>query len=128
MGRAVTPRRMPPAILNAPSVMPNNRKIRLPPKANRLRVMAQVQAPRRAMRRRTAGLSRWVIARKAGTAVSGSTMNRTDVKIRNSSWAVFTTWSQRDLGDAILAAPLRLVHRLIGGTEHRVAAGVGGRD
>src|SRR2546426_692410 len=41
-------------------------------------------------------------------------MNRTDVKIRNSSWSVFTIRSERHLHDAVLARALGLVHRRVG--------------
>src|SRR5256712_7279860 len=114
MSSAVRAINTPPAILKAPSVMPNRRKMTLPPSANAVRVMAQVQAPRRAMRRRTAGTSRWVIARNVGTAVRGATMDRTDVEIRNSSLSVFTIRSERHLHDAVLASALGFVHRLVG--------------
>src|SRR2546422_8508335 len=100
--------------------MPNRRKITLPPSANAVRVMAQVQAPRRAMRRRTAGTSRWVIARNVGTAGRGATMKRTDVKIRNSSWSVFTIPSERHPHDAVLASALGFVHPLLRPAEQLV--------
>src|SRR3989442_58756 len=76
------------AVEKGPIVMPNRRKMRLPPKANAVRVMPHVQAPRLAMRRRASGGSRAVMARNVGTAVRGSTMNRTDVKMRNRSCSV----------------------------------------
>src|SRR2546426_573445 len=122
MSSAFSPIRIPPAILNAPIVMPNSRKIRPPPSANAVSVMAHVHAPRRAIARRTAGVSRAVIARKLGTAVSGSTMNSTEVKIRNSSCRVFTMglWSDRHLHDPVLARPFGLVHRRVGLAEHVV--------
>src|SRR5947208_13308966 len=131
MSSAFRPIRIPPAILNAPIVMPNSRKIRPPPSANAVSVIAHVQAPRRAIARRTSGVSRAVIARKLGTAVSGSTMNSTEVKIRNSSCRVFTMgrWSDRHLHDPVLARPFGLVHRRVGLAEHvvgvRVATGPG---
>src|SRR5690242_12996932 len=123
MSSAFRPISTPPAILKAPSVMPKSRKMRLPPSANAVSVMAQVQAPRRAMSRRTSGVSRAVIARNVGTAVSGSTMNRTDVKMMNSSCSVFTIASHRDLHDAVLAGTLRFVHRLVGLADQLVGAG-----
>src|SRR2546426_6497645 len=121
MSSAFRPIRIPPAILNAPIVMPNSRKIRPPPSANAVSVIAQVHAPRRAIARRTSGVSRAVIARKLGTAVSGSTMNSTEVKIRNSSCRVFIIGrsSDRHLHDPVLARPFGLVHRGVG-----LAAGV----
>src|SRR2546422_10613621 len=131
MSSALSPIRIPPAILNAPIVMPNSRKIRPPPSANAVSVIAHVQAPRRAIARRTAGGSRAVIARKLGTAVSGATMNSTEGKIRNSSCRVFTMgrWSDRHLHDPVLARPFGLVHRRVRLAEHvrrgRVAAGPG---
>src|SRR2546425_11413801 len=131
MSSAFSPIRIPPAILNAPIVMPNSRKIRPPPSANAVRVIAHVHAPRRAIAPRTSGVSRAVIARKLGTAVSGSTMNSTEVKIRNSSCRVFTIgrWSDRHLHDPVLARPFGLVHRRVGLAEHvvgvRVATGPG---
>src|SRR5256712_26839 len=131
MSSALSPIKIPPAILNAPIVMPNSRKIRPPPSADAVSVIAHVQAPRRAIARRTAGGSRAVIARKLGTAVSGSTMNSTEVKIRNSSCRVFTMgrWSDRHLHDPVLARPFGLVHRRVRLAEHvvgvRVAAGPG---
>src|SRR5207247_1755120 len=67
-----------------------------------------------------AGTSSWVIARNVGTAVRGSTMKRTDVKIRNSSWSVFTIRSERHLHDAVLASALGFVHRLVGLAEQLV--------
>src|SRR3989442_24223 len=94
-------------------------------------VIAHVHAPRRAIARRTSGVSRAVIARKLGTAVRGSTMNNTEVKIRNSSCRVFTMGrrSDRHLHDPVLARPFGLVHRRVGLAEHvvgvRVATGPG---
>src|SRR5438034_6792761 len=124
MSSALRPIRIPPAILNAPIVMPNSRKITLT-------AFAQVHAPRRAIARRTSGVSRAVIARKLGTAVSGSTMNRTEVKIRNSSCRVFIIGrsSDRHLHHPVLARPFGLVHRGVGLAEDvvrvRAAAGPG---
>ena len=87
MSRAFRPMSTPPAILNAPIVIPKILKIRLPPSANAMSVIAQVHAPRRASTRRCAGASRAVIARNVGMTANGSTMNRIDVKIRTSSIA-----------------------------------------
>src|SRR5256714_10284688 len=128
MSSALRPITTPPAILNAAIVMPKRRKIRLPPRANAVRVTAQVQAPRRAICRRTSGWSRAVMARKVGTAVSGSTMNRIDVKTRNRSWSVFSMRSHGHLDHAVLAGPLRLVHRLVRLAQQLVTPRLGARD
>src|SRR5205085_4573885 len=128
MSSALRPITTPPAILNAAIVMPKRRKIRPPPRANAPRVTAQVQAPRRAMSRRTCGVSRAVIARNVGTAVSGSTMNRTDVNTRNRSWSVFSMRSHRHLDHAILTGPLRFVHRLVRLAQQLVASRFRARD
>src|SRR3989441_606352 len=130
MSSAFRPIRIPPAILNAPIVMPNSRKIRPPPSANAVSVIAQVHAPRRAIARRTSGVSRAVIARKLGTAVSGSTMNRTEVKIRNSSCRVFIIGrsSDRHLHHPVLARPFGLVHRGVGLAEDVVRVEVDQRQ
>src|ERR1041384_3348629 len=128
MSSALRPITTPPAILNAAIVMPKRRKIRLPPRANAVRVTAQVHAPRRAMSRRTGGGSRAVIARKVGTAVSGSTMNRTEVNTRNRSWSVFSMRSHRHLDHAVLAGPLGLVHGLVRLAQQLVAPRLGPRD
>src|SRR5437879_193032 len=128
MSSALSPITTPPAILNAAIVMPKRRKIRLPPRAKAVRVTAQVQAPRRAMSRRTSGVSRAVIARKVGTAVRGSTMNRTDVNTRNRSWSVFSMHSHRHLDHAVLPGPLRFVHRLVRLAQQLVAPRLGARD
>src|SRR6266699_1111854 len=48
MSRAFRPMSTPPAILNAPIVMPKILKIMLPPRANAMSVFVQVHAPRRA--------------------------------------------------------------------------------
>src|SRR5438552_13517812 len=128
MSSALSPITTPPAILNAAIVMPKRRKIRLPPKANAVRVTAQVQAPRRAMSRRTGAGSRAVIARKVGTAVSGSTMNSTDVSTRNRSWSVFSICSHRHLDHAVFAGSLGLVHRVVRFAQQFVAPRLGARD
>src|SRR5438552_19138958 len=128
MSSALRPITTPPAILNAAIVMPKRRKIKLPPKANAVRVTAQAHAPRRAMSRRTSGGSRAVIARKVGTAVSGSTMNRTEVNTRNRSWSVFSMRSHGHLDHAVLAGPLGLVHGLVRLAQQLVAPRFGARD
>src|SRR5207249_4162110 len=68
------------------------------------------------------------MARKVGTAVSGSTMNRTDVSTRNRSWSVFSMCSHRHLDHAILAGPLGLVHGLVRLAQQLVAPRLGARD
>src|SRR5256884_2510359 len=128
MSSAVRPITTPPAILNAALVVPKRRKIKLPPRADAVRVTPQVQAPRRAMSRRTGGGSRAVIARKVGTAVSGSTLDRTDVSTRNRSWSVFSMRSQRHLDHPVLAGLLGFVHGLVRLAQQLVAPPLGARD
>src|SRR5437879_13729551 len=67
------------------------------------------------------------MARKVGTAVSGSTMKRIDVNTRNRSWSVFSMRSHRHLDHAVLAGPLRLVHRLVRLAQQLVAPRLGAR-
>src|SRR6266550_2611570 len=55
MSSAFRPISTPPAILNAPIVIPKILKIMLPPSANAISVIAQVHAPRRASTRRCCG-------------------------------------------------------------------------
>src|SRR5690348_9700842 len=127
MSNALSPMSTPPAILNAAIVIPKSRKMRLPPREKPVSVTKQVQAPRFAILRRAWGGSCAVIARNVGTAVRGSTMNRTDVKMRNSSCSVFSMQSHGDLHHPVLAGLLRGVHRLIGFAQQLVAAGFGAR-
>src|SRR5207302_11361181 len=67
------------------------------------------------------------MARKVGTAVSGSTMKRIDVNTRNSSWSVFSMRSHGHLDHAVLAGLLRLVHRLVRLAQQLVAPRFGAR-
>src|SRR3984893_71139 len=70
---------IPPAILNAGSVMRRALKIRLPATANVLSAMPQVQAERRAMSLRTDDEEFTVMARNIGITAKGSTRKKTDV-------------------------------------------------
>src|SRR5262245_13913773 len=130
MSSAFKPMSTPPATLNAPMVIPKILKIMLPPKANAVSVMAQVHAPPRASTRRCCGESRAVIARKVGMTANGSTMKKTDVKIRSRSITrplMMCDPSDRYLNDAILPHLLGVIHRLIGPSQQVVGAGIGRR-
>src|SRR6185436_2545558 len=125
MSSAFSPIRTPPAILNAPIVIPKILKIRLPASANATSVIAHVHAPRRARTRRCGGESRYVMARKVGMTANGSTMKNTDVKMSSRSITrEFIARSDHDLNDAVFPRLLGVVHRLVGAAQQVVGAGV----
>jgi len=79
MSSPIPIRMMPPAILNAGSVMPNILKIRLPASANEHSTIAQVNAERRATARRSAAVESAVTAKNNGITANGSTRKNTEV-------------------------------------------------
>src|ERR1700675_3113092 len=79
MSNPIRIRMMPPAILNAGSVIPNILKIQLPARANEHSTIAQVHAARRATCRRSDSDESAVTATNSGITVNGSTRKNTDV-------------------------------------------------
>ena len=85
MSSPIPIRRIPPAILNAGSVMPNILKIRLPASANEHSTIAQVIAERRATARRSDEGEFAVTARNNGITANGSTRKNTEVIASNAN-------------------------------------------
>src|SRR5579863_4784481 len=79
MSSPIPIRIIPPAILNAGSVMPNILKIRLPASANEHKTIAQVIAERRATARRSDAGEFAVTAKNKGITANGSTRKNTEV-------------------------------------------------
>jgi hypothetical protein len=76
---------MPPAILNAGSVMPNILKIKLPASANEHSTIAQVIAERRATAWRSSLGELAVTAKNMGITANGSTKKNTEVSASNAN-------------------------------------------
>jgi hypothetical protein len=76
---------MPPAILNAGSVMPNILKIKLPASANEHSTIAQVIAERRATACRSSFGELAVTAKNMGITANGSTKKNTEVSASNAN-------------------------------------------
>ncbi len=70
------------AIWKAGMVMPRYLKIHLPAAENPMRTPAVIQQAKRAILMRCSGESVGVIARKAGTVASGSTMTKSELEAR----------------------------------------------
>src|SRR5437879_5012264 len=79
MSMPINSRITPPAILKAGKVIPKNLKISVPAPAKVHSTTKQVQAARRAMRRRCCWPAFAVMAKNAGTAAIGSTRKKVDV-------------------------------------------------
>src|ERR1700732_4070949 len=78
-------RMMPPAILKAGKVMPNILKIKLPTSAKEHSTIAQVQAARRAIWRRSDAGESAVMARNNGMTAKGSTRKNTEVSANSAN-------------------------------------------
>src|SRR6266404_3972507 len=79
MSTATSNRTMLAASWKAGMVMPRNLKIHLPAAAKMMSTPAMTQQARRAMRIRSWGVSEGVMARKAGTVASGSTITKREL-------------------------------------------------
>src|SRR5438552_8404896 len=89
MSSATSNKTMLAANWKAGMVMPRNLKIHLPATAKTINTPAITQQARPAMRTRCSGVSVGVMARKAGTVASGSTMTKSELAARrtySASW------------------------------------------
>src|SRR5579862_5695490 len=77
----------PPAILKAGSVIPNSLKIRVPAPAKAESTRKQVQAARRAMRRRWSTSAPAVMIKNVGIAAIGSTRKKIEVRDTRKNWS-----------------------------------------